>query len=136
MIQEFVERFEKNKDKVREMLASHKRHYDWGESWEIEYKDIVKAVITVLHDGYGCPDPENIHEIDDGDYQGTLVYVIPEECYQPSDYWYVRVAYGSCCVNDTLQSITDCSGSAALDDLMTLALHIVQGLKKMDGEWV
>ena len=58
MIQEFVERFEKNKDKVREMLASHKRHYDWGESWEIEYKDIVKAVITVLHDGYGCPDPE------------------------------------------------------------------------------
>lgn len=31
MIQEFVERFEKNKDKVREMLASHKRHYDWGE---------------------------------------------------------------------------------------------------------
>lgn len=101
MIQEFVERFEKNKDKVREMLASHKRHYDWGESWEIEYKDTVKAVITVLRDGYGC------------------VYVIPEECYQPSDYWYVRVAYGSCCGCDTLQSITDCSGSAALDDLIT-----------------
>ena len=37
MIQEFVERFEKNKDKVREMLASHKRHYDWGVIWEFVY---------------------------------------------------------------------------------------------------
>lgn len=62
--------------------------------------------------------------------------MIPEEGYQPSDYWYVRVSYGSCCGCDTLQSITDCSGDTALDDLMTLALHIVQGLKKMDGEWV
>ena len=48
--------------------------------------------------------------------------MIPEEGYQPSDYWYVRVSYGSCCGCDTLQSITDCSGDTALDDLIDNAL--------------
>lgn len=109
------------------------------------YRDIVAAVVTMLHDDddYRSIDPERIHEIDDGDYQGTLVYVIGASGYQPSTYWYVKVSYGSCSGCDTLQQIL--SGDwgheseeeaqawkkAAMDQLMTLALHIVQGLKKM-----
>ena len=112
------------------------------------YSDIVEAVVTMLHDedDYGTPDPKRIYEIDDGDYQGTLVFVIAEDGYQPSTYWYVKVYYGSCSGCDTLEHIRseatdwedewndrvdDDRKKAGVDQLMTLALHIVQGLKEM-----
>lgn len=70
----------------------------------ITYKEIVKDVITIVsEDEYADPNPELITELDHGDYQGTLLYVIPSSAYQPSDYWYVMVSYGSCSCCDTLQ---------------------------------
>ena len=45
-------------------------------------------------EGYGGPGLERIHRIDDGDYQGTLVFVIGGKGYQLSTYWYVKVSYG------------------------------------------
>lgn len=52
-------------------------------------------------------DTERITEIDNGDYQGTLLYIIPEQCYQPSEYQYFMtyIEYGSCSCCDLLQSI-------------------------------
>ena len=89
--------------------------------------------------GYGVnPDPNRIHEIDDGDYQGTLLYVIAADCYQPNDYWYVRVYYGSCSGCDTLMATRDMTSwddpvpnQAQVEAYMTMALHIVQNLKSM-----
>lgn len=133
MIQEFVDRFMENKDALRAKFEA---------DFPGEYKDIVKAVVEIItskeytaHD----IDPKRIHEIDDGDYQGTLVYVIAEKGYQPSDYYYVKVSYGSCSGCDTLQHIESehyfaTDKKESIDDLMTLALHIVQGLKKMGEE--
>ena len=139
MIEEFTKRWFERNHLVREQFEK-----------EIpdSYKDIVKAVVTMLHDEekYESIDPERIHEIDDGDYQGTLLYVIGETSYQPDTYWYVKVGYGSCSGCDTLEAIT--SGEwgleteeekqawkkEAVDQLMTLALHIVQGLKKMGDD--
>jgi hypothetical protein len=136
MIEEFTKRWFERNHMVREAFEAN---------MPTAYRDIVTAVVTMLHDEDedGSIDPECIHEIDDGDYQGTLVYVIGASGYQPHDYWYVKVSYGSCSVCDTLQDIL--SGDygheseeeaqawkkAAVDQLMTLALHIVQGLKKM-----
>src|SRR5690606_41690756 len=104
-----------------------------------KYRAVVKAVCQVITpDDYGDIDPERIHEIDDGDYQGTLVYVIAATGYQPDDYWYVRVGYGSCSGCDTLEAIKEYSDEPPTDDqvaqYMPLALHIVQGLRKMGGE--
>ena len=62
-----------------------------------------------MGDEYGDPDPNRIHEIDDGDYQGTLVYVIAAKDYQPDDYWYVKIGYGSCSACDTLEAIRNFS---------------------------
>lgn len=139
MIEEFTKRWFERNHLVREQFEK-----------EIpdSYKDIVKAVVTMLHDEekYESIDPERIHEIDDGDYQGTLLYVIGDTSYQPDTYWYVKVGYGSCSGCDTLEAIT--SGEwgleteeekqawkkEAVDQLMTLALHIVQGLKKMGDD--
>lgn len=106
------------------------------ESHPSDYVDIVKAVVeAVTTDEYNDIDPERIHTIDDGDYQGTLLFVIAAKGYQPSDYWAVFVSYGSCSGCDTLQAIRDYENDTPTEDqvsqYMTLALHIVQGLKKI-----
>ena len=90
-------------------------------------------------EGYGGPDLERIHRIDDGDYQGTLVFVIGGKGYQLSTYWYVKVSYGSCSGCDTLEAIREYGGDLPkpqqVEDYMKLALHIVQGLNKMEDEF-
>ena len=106
------------------------------------YKELVKNVIEVLTDGeYDSIDPERIHEINDGDYQGTLVYVIADKGYQPSKYWYCRISYGSCSGCDTLESIKNYDYDTPPDEeqvkqYMQLACHVVQQLKEMGGEVV
>jgi hypothetical protein len=129
MIKAFVQAWENNKDKVESLFRA--KHPDG-------YLDIVKAVVSTLggEDSYGCPDPKRIHEINDGDYQGTLLFVIAAKGYQPSTYWYVKVSYGSCSGCDTLEAIRRYDGKSIptktqVEDYMVLALHIVQGLKEM-----
>ena len=133
MIQEFVDKFIENKSILREQFKEKKPS---------GYHSIVESVVKLLSSGdYGEMDPEKIHCIDDGDYQGTLLFVIAAKGYQPSDYWYTMVSYGSCSGCDTLQAIEDdCTydekynripTEQALNDYVTLALHIVQGLRKM-----
>ena len=106
------------------------------------YKELVKNVIEVLTDDeYDSIDPDRIHEINDGDYQGTLVYVIAVKGYQPSKYWYCRISYGSCSGCDTLESIKNYDYGTPPDEeqvkqYMQLACHVVQQLKEMGGEVV
>lgn len=125
MIKEFIERWEINKNSLRTSFST---------SHPESYENLVQRVISILED----PDPERIHKIDDGDYQGTLVFVIGEKGYQPSAYWYVKVEYGSCSGCDTLESIRSYSDETPteeqVNDYMTLALHIVQGLKLMGSD--
>lgn len=132
MITEFVDLFMSGGPKLEAMFAD--RHPG-------SYKAIVDAVVTVLSDGNDAdavPDPKRIHEIDDGEYQGTLVYVIGAAGYQPSEYWYVKVGYGSCSGCDTLLSIRgygdDKPTAAQVRGYMTLALHTVQGMKRMGDD--
>jgi hypothetical protein len=128
MIQGFVNRFLSD-DGQAQLRAAFAKHPE-------DYTAIVKAVVQVVSvEDYDDPDPERIHRIDDGDYQGTLVFVIAAKGYQPSDYWYVKVGYGSCSGCDTLQSISNYSDAPPTEEqvkeYMTLALHVVQGMKKM-----
>ena len=132
MIEKFTKAWFANLAPMREKFAA--QHPD-------SYKDVVRAVVEMLwssSEAYDRPDPKRIHEIDDGDYQGTLVYVIGNDGYQPDRYWYVKVAYGSCSGCDTLQGIRDYGDGAPtaeqVNDYMTLALHIVQGLREMGDD--
>lgn len=128
VIQEFVDRFMAKKP---ELEAKFREAHPSG------YIDIVRAVVEVVTtDAYDDIDPSRIHEIDDGDCEGTLLFAIAAKGYHPSDYWSVFVSYGSCSGCDTLQAIwSDASDDEPTDDqvsqYMTLALHIVQGLKKI-----
>lgn len=71
--------------------------------------------------------------IDNGDYQGTQIFLIPMETYQPSveDYVYTNTYYGSCSGCDTLQAIqsydyNELPNEEQIKDYMTLALHLLQ----------
>ena len=130
MIEEFTKAWFAKKDALEAVFKT--RHPD-------DYKEIVKLVVEhILYDEdvYSSPDVDRVHSIDDGHYQGTLVFVIGASGYQPDDYWYVKISYGSCSGCDTLQRIQGYSDDAPSDaqvrDYMTLALHIVQGLRKME----
>lgn len=132
MIQPFVDKFIGAESAVKARFA---------EKHPSSYKDIVRIVIETINpegDDYDQPDPERIHIVDDGDYQGTLLFLIAATDYQPSNYWYVKVGYGSCSGCDTLQEIRDYSDDPPtpeqVKDYWTLALHVVQGLKAMQDD--
>ena len=127
MIDAFVKRFLDNRDKLRESFEANEPN---------GYGDIVKAVIGILaNDDYSHPDATRIICIDNGDYQGTLLFVVGASGYQPYTYWYARVSYGSCSYCDTFQGIRDNYGdenkASRVADYITLALHIVQAIKEM-----
>jgi hypothetical protein len=129
MIKSFVETYMSHKNEFEELFS---------ENHPKNYAEIVKGVVGVLskyHDSYEKPDHTNIHEIDDGDYQGTLLYVIPSTGYQPDTYWVTKVSYGSCSGCDTLESIREYGDSkpdeSQIKDYMTLCLHLIQQMKEI-----
>lgn len=82
-------------------------------------------------------DEKAITEIDNGDYQGTLLYLIPSKRYQPGphDYLMTFADYGSCSVCDTLEGIQsehygDKATEEQVKDYMTLCLHLIQRMIK------
>jgi len=131
MIQEFVDRFMTNKEILEEVFK--KKHPD-------NYQEVVENTIKIIAtEDYGDIDPTRITCIDHGHYQGTQLFIIAENSYQPNEFWYVKVDYGSCSGCDTLERIksdgdwdSETPNEQQVKDYMTLALHIVQGLKKME----
>lgn len=102
---------------------------------ECEYIDLAKLIVkTVFVESVDdCAwDAEHITCIDNGDYQGTLLFLIPMDAYQPSENEYLMtyVGYGSCSGCDTLQSIQGGHSGETLEedqvkDFMALCKDIV-----------
>ena len=107
-----------------------------------DYSYLVKLVVDfILNTGEDSPDgmrwnSENITMIDNGDYQGTQLFMIPLETYQPSEYEYLitYVGYGSCSGCDTLLSIQNWGDKPLTEiqvkDFMTLCKDIVTNIVK------
>lgn len=96
-------------DKNKSILESELRKADLTSQ---SYKSLLELVVRcILNDGqeesYDMWESKRITEIDDGDYQGTLLFLIPKNTYQPSEYEYLMtyIGYGSCSCCDYLQSI-------------------------------
>lgn len=130
MIASIVEAFHKSEESLRNRFLNNHVY---------SYSEIVKILIEELNnhlDKNDRWDPERITEIDESEYQGTKLFVIGEEGYQPSDYLTIKVYYGSCSACDTLQRINDYDfgeskkqDKTIVDDYMTLCLHLVQQMK-------
>lgn len=119
-----IEAWEKNKDKIRAEIEK---------AGTVEnYKFLVETILKSLDLNFGV---EKIREIDDGHYQGTLIYIWPENIYQPdvNEYWFVDISYGSCSGCDTLAYIDmkNYDKKTQINEYMDLALHIVQKIKRL-----
>lgn len=106
MIKYCLDKWEKNKDKLERALKDHSLRDTCG------YGVLVKLIVEhILNDGdpKGDWNKDEIRKIDDGDYQGTLLFLIQRRAYQPSEYDYILtfINYGSCSVCDTLEHIQE-----------------------------
>lgn len=135
MVKEFVKQWDENKHKLEEYFKNTPM-----EEYR-DYEDIVVKIFELCitsttkaydHGGFNL---DNMTVIDDGHYQGTQIYIIPIDTYQPSvsDYVMTHNYYGSCSGCDTLQSIHEYEDGLPSDEqikeYMSLALHLVQKLK-------
>lgn len=127
--------WDNNKDRLKQVLEER------TDLNACDYGDLVKLVVKhIFNPGYTelmrFPmgkgfNEDAIHEIDDGDYQGTMLYLIPLNTYQPSEYDYLMtfVGYGSCSGCDTLQAIQeytkDSLTTEQINDFMSLCKDIV-----------
>ena len=124
MIKEFIEKWDKNKHLLQRHIEDNTGFYR-----ACGYDDILKSILEhVLENEY-----ENITEIDNGGYQGTLIFLFHEKTYQPNEEEYIvtTVSYGSCSYCDTLQGAQDGDNEYLVADIMTLALHLVQNMKHL-----
>lgn len=125
MILEFINRFQEIKPKLLEQFSQEEPD---------SYEDIFKQTLKLMFDekSYEYPDYERIHIIDDGDYQGTLVFVVAAGSYQPSDYWATTVDYGSCSGCDTFQAYSDYENPEnSAPEMVTMALHMIEEMKQI-----
>ena len=101
------------------------------------YEKIVKLIVKYFLPDY---DQEEIKVIDDGDYQGTQIFIIPKDTYQPcvDEYLYTHNYYGSCSGCDTLLGINSYEEGLPTEEqvqeYMILCLHLVQRLKPLIDE--
>lgn len=138
------QRWDKNRNALKKHLQSRK------DINTFEYLDLVKMTMTyIFNNEEGLPDYEkldidNITVINDGDYQGTLLFVIPFKTYQPgaNDYIITFSYYGSCSGCDSLLNIQDWhkEGEPAtkeqLHDLMILCKDIAcNAIKPFNYGW-
>jgi hypothetical protein len=135
MISSIIEQWENNKSKLENYFRTTDQYEYCG------YKQIVEKLFELCitnadeHCGFNI---KRMTVIDDGDYQGTKLFIIPKDTYQPSvdDYITTHTYYGSCSGCDTLQSICGYDYGLPTEEqvklYMTLALHLVQKLKWLE----
>lgn len=134
MIQEFIERWDKYKGNLENYFRNTKQDEF------VSYKKIVELlfekVINQEETKYYLFSTDNMTVIDDGDYQGTQIFIIPLDSYQPDVTQYVvtNTYYGSCSGCDILQSIhhydyDELPNEEQIKDYMQLALHLLQKCK-------
>lgn len=145
MLKILYEKWEKNREALKSAIS---RIPDVS---ELEYKDLVKLTFSAIYNdgddtdipyGYKSLGLDHITMIDNGDYQGTLLFLIPFKTYQPSESEYLMtyVGYGSCSGCDTLLSIVDYQYGPATErqvsDLLALCKDIVTNtIKPYNSGW-
>lgn len=148
MIKEFVLAWDKNKDALKNYFTETKMS-----EYANEYAELVRALFDIVinpeldkHDtGFAYSQKydtstKSILVIDDGDYQGSQIFVLHQNTCQPdvNDYVYTNSYYGSCSGCDTLQGITEYTDGIPtahqVDGFMALCLNLLQSCAYMvDG---
>lgn len=134
------DKWDENKDKLEKALR------EANNLNSCDYKELVVMVVEHIlnpgEDEFDCYDSKNITVIDNGYCQGTQLFMIPMDTYQPDEYEYLLtyVGYGSCSGCDTLQRIQSWSDGKLTDsqvkDFMKLCKDLVCSMvKPYNGGW-
>lgn len=143
MLKILVRKWDKNKNRLRQYLEEATNLNSCS------YLDLVKVSFEYIYNDddnstdYKKLDVEHVTEVDNGNYQGTLLFLIPFETYQPSESEYLMtyVGYGSCSGCDTLLAIQDgvydkLLTSQQVTDFMTLCKDILSNaIKPYNSGW-
>lgn len=124
-----------NKDKLEAVIMMDKNLN------HCEYSYLVKLVVEhilnpSIETNWMKFNADAITVIDNGDYQGTVLFMIPRKTYQPSagDYLLTYSYYGSCSGCDTLLSIQDWGDKLPTEnqikDYMTICKDLVCNIVK------
>ena len=138
MIQEIIKRWEENKYKLEEYFSTTKQ--EKFASYEAIVQKIFELVINSDEDSYERFNINKMTVIDDGDYQGTQIFIIPKDTYQPNidDYLITHTYYGSCSGCDVIEGIRNYSSGLPTEqqvkEYMILALHLVQKMKRITDD--
>lgn len=108
MLKYCLKKWHENKDKLETAIRKNAtlNYCDYRYLLELLVKHVLNDGECGEYDKYKLQ-ADHITEIDNGNYQGTLLFVIPFDTYQPSEYEYLMtyVGYGSCSGCDALQAI-------------------------------
>lgn len=136
MIKYCLDKWNKNHKRLEEALSKDNTLNS------CDYAYLVKMVVEYIlncegDDYYGEWDASKITVVDNGDYRGTQLFLIPNDTYQPSEYEYLMtyVGYGSCSVCDTLLHIQGWDDDEPitqqqLKDFMALCKDLVTNMIK------
>lgn len=137
MIIELVKQWEENKYRL-EAYFRNKNQSEYS-SYEFILRKIFELCIPNTPNNRDW-DLDKMTVIDDGEYSGTKIFIIPYNVYEPDikDYVMTDTYYGSCSGCDTLMNIADYEYGLPNDrqvrEYMTLALHLVQKLRGLGIE--
>ena len=129
MIRYCLDHWERNKDILKKYFLSKDEEFIKN----LSYKSICYFTFSYILEGDEFKDDislnlKEITVIDNGDYQGTLLFLIPFDRYQPSEYEYFMtyIGYGSCSVCDALLSLqSQDTKEEMIDDLMLICKDLI-----------
>ena len=128
MITEFVQAWDARKSNLEEWFRQTNQE---ELSYEVIVGSIIDEVLNPFIEGKGY-DSSKIHTVDDGNYQGCQIFIVPMKCYQPAPYEYITTYqdYGSCSGCDLLEGIRCYDDGTPTEEqvkeYMMLALHLLQ----------
>jgi len=128
----------KNANAYKEYLKENKDVFLYS---NINYTKLLTSVIDFVYnkeeDTYQKLDTKNITVIDNGEYQGTLLFIIPYDIYQPASYEYIytKIHYGSCSGCDALQNAlmyAEDNEEKSIDSIWKISLDLLANCKKLE----
>lgn len=144
MVKEYAEAWYRNREKLKNYYETHTQ-----EQYAESYRDLLKTVIRiVINDPQKVLNEDGLIEHDSDDYQGDLIWLIPEANAWPwvDEYVFCHIDYGSCSGCDTLKGIYEGYGTdwgygtgklpdqQRVRDYMYLSLHLLQNMRPLITE--
>ena len=136
MIKHFVKQWDERKHLLEGWLKEN-----MPEDYAQIHRKLFELVVTDPIGRYSKWNWDRLVEIDNGSYQGVMIFIMCPNAYQPclEDYVFTSVEYGSCSVCDTFEGICGYEYNKTptpdqVSQFMTLALHLLQETKTFNNE--